>query len=144
MSAGFGAVRPFFRTQMTGLGFKEWKDGFNFENIPSTLLDKSYHIENPSGDRVGSYDQRSQNFEQVVLIRVFFKGYRYPADAIDNAQAQLDNIVDQVLDPRIRIGVKIKNVYLNSWQTLQLAKSNDNGAILEMEFRVLLIAGLGA
>ncbi len=135
----FSAVRSFFRTQMNGLKFKEWTDGFNFENIPSTTLHNAYHISSDSGQRRGIYNASDQSFEVNVTIRVFKKGYRNPAQAIDDCMSSIDAITTDILDSGTRLGEVIKNIYLDQYQILPLANSNDNSAILELTFVCLII-----
>jgi hypothetical protein len=139
MATGVTAIRPYFRTQLDALGYREWKDGFNTSNIPATLLKNSYHIEAVTGSRFGSYDQRTQDIEQDVTIRLFLKGYRYPADAIDDALSNIDTILTRVLEPSRRLGSSIKNIYFQNYQVLPLSETNDNAAILEITFSCLII-----
>lgn len=139
MSTGITAIRPYFRARLNALGFREWKDGFNFENIPSTILDKSFHIEVPSGARLNAFDMTSNDITQDVVVRVFFKGFRNPADAIDTAMLRYEQILESVLASENRIGVDIKNVYFSSMQILPLSDSNDNAVILEISFSCLII-----
>jgi hypothetical protein len=138
MSSGLSQIRPFFRTRLLDLRYREWTDGFNFENIPSNILDKSFHISTPSGARRGAYDLQSQEIEQDVVIRVFLKGYRNPASAIDDALVRYDQILNTFLGPD-RLGCAIKNIYLQTMQILPLAPSNDNAVILEVSFTCLII-----
>jgi len=139
MATGLTQIRPYFRARLNGLSLREWKDGFNFENIPSTLLDKSYHIEMPSGARLDAFDMSSNDITQDVVVRVFFKGFRNPTDAIDAAVLKYEQILEEVLESENRIGVQIKNIFFNSSQILPLSDSNDNAVILEITFSCLII-----
>ncbi len=142
MSAVFSNARAFFRTKMNTLRFKEWKDGFNFENIPSGVLNNSYHIDANVGQRKGEYGQLDQEFEQEVVIRLFKKGYKNPAEAIDDCLTSLDTIVEAVLDNEVRLGCNIKNIYLDNYLIRPIDLSNDNVAVLEITFSCLLIISL--
>jgi hypothetical protein len=135
-------IRPYFRTKLNALGYNEWKDGFNFENIPSNRLDRSYHIATPSGSRRGAYSQASQEIEQDVEVRVFFKGHRDPAAMIDLAMEKYQDLLESVLG-KDRLGCSIKNIYLNTMQILPLNQTNDNGVILEVTFTCLIIIPTG-
>jgi hypothetical protein len=139
MSTGITAIRPYFRARLNALGFREWKDGFNFENIPSTILDKSYHVEIPRGSRLNAFDMSSNDITQDVVVRVFFKGFRNPSEAIDLALLKYEQILQSVLASENRIGVDIKNIYFDSCQILPLSDSNDNAVILEITFSCLII-----
>lgn len=121
---------------MNSLGYKEWTDGFNFDNIPSTLLsrkERMYHIETPTSGRSDSYDMASQDIDQDVVVRVFFKGYRDAASAIDAAMAAKDTILGDVLNAANRTSV-LQNVFYNNGQIIPLNDTNDNAAILELNF----------
>lgn len=132
--AGFASCRSYFRTRMAALGYSEWKDGFNVENIPSTLLSKNkmFHIESPSASRSDAYDMDSQDVDQDITLRLFLKGYRDPASAIDTAMTAQDTILEDLLSSNNRLGTTLKNVYFNNSQILPLDETNDNAVILEI------------
>ena len=119
---------------MDALGFREWKDGFNFENIPETILDKAYHIETPSGSRRDVYDMQTQDVEMDVTVRLIRKGYRDPASGIDTTLVNLDAILARTLASSRRIGTNIKNIAYSSHTVQPLADSNDNAVLLEINF----------
>jgi hypothetical protein len=131
-------LRPFFREHLNSLKLKEWKDAFNYSNIPSTVLNKSYHIETPTGGRRGIYTNLSQPIEHDVVIRVFFKGYRYPAEAVDQAMTMYNLILRTVLASENRLGAGIKNIYLNDVSIDPYDASNDNLVLLEITFTCLM------
>jgi hypothetical protein len=134
----FSSVRPFFRTNLDELGFSEWKDGFNFENIPDQILNNSYHIEvgQISG---GPSNQLVHEFSYPVLVRIFLKGYLDPASGIDAAMEVVDNVYHQVLDPSVRLGTVIKDVIPDSVSVRPQDISNDNNIVLELGFSAILI-----
>lgn len=138
MAFAFAAIRPLFRTQMNGLGFSEHKDAFNYENIPNTIINKAYHIDTPTGGRKGPYDQLSQEVEHDCVIRVFYKGFRYPADAVDLAMNDYGRILHTLLAPSVRLGTKVKNIYLSDVAIKPLFPSNDNLVLLEITFTCLI------
>lgn len=134
-------VRSYFRTRMNELNFKEWKDGFNFENIPSTLLNNSYHIESnqTKGEKL---NQNDQVILSTVSIRLFKKGYKDPASAIDLTIQDQENILLEILNPQNRIGGGIKTIkYLGS-NIEPLNTDNDNAIILKLDFECLITLGL--
>lgn len=121
---------------MASLGYSEWTDGFNFDNIPSTLLsrkERMYHISTPTSGRSDAYDMGSQDVDQDVIVRVFFKGYRDAASAIDAAMLAKDTILANVLSAANRTSV-LQNVFYNNAQIIELNDTNDNAAILELNF----------
>ena len=137
--SGLVSIRPFFRTKLLSLGLSEWTDAFNVENIPSTMLDRRFHIETPTGSRRGAYDQNHQELEQDVIIRIFLKGYRDPASAVDSSLGWLDSVMSAVLPVSARAGASIKNIYINRWSINPIAGSNDNALVLEITFNCFII-----
>lgn len=134
-------VRPFFRTVLDGQGYTEWTDGFNFENIPSTLLDLSYHIEtvNCVGVRMNQLDQE---LELDVKISLFFKGYRDPAEAIDLSIQKVEDFIKEVLKPGFRVGQYasgIKNIVFEGFALEPKDGTNDNLVKADVNFVVFVI-----
>ena len=126
-------VRTYFRDRLEFLGFEEWRDGFNFENIPSTLLDKSFHIE--SGDVAPTASNHQvHEFSSPIIIRVFLKGFLDPVEAIDSAFDSADDIMAEVLLPANRLGVNIKDVVPTNISVKPLSDQNDNSVLLELSF----------
>jgi len=137
--AGLADVRPYFRARMNSLsGYKEHRDGFNFDNIPRTIFNKAYHIENPSGGRRGPYDNLGQDIEEDVILRVFYSGRRNVGETLDSVMTNYQTILETILDKDQRLGTEIKNVYLTNKSLLPLAEDNDNAIILEIEFTCLV------
>lgn len=135
----FTPIRAYFRTNMDALGFTEWKDGFNVDNIPATRLEKSYHLSAVTGSRRDAYDMTSQDIDAEIVIRIARKGFRDPASAIDQCAVDLDAILLRVLAPSRRLGAAIKNVFYRSHVIDPVADSNDNVAVLEITFGCLII-----
>ena len=132
-------VRPYFRARMDALGHKEWTDGFNTENIPSNILDRSYHLSNGSIASEAS-SHIGHEFLYPVTIKLFLKGYRDPKQGIDDAVGYGENILNEVLKSSNRLGTTIKDVIPQGMEILPLNESNDNAIILQVDFiaRVIL------
>lgn len=132
------SVIPFYRNRMEMLGFKEWEDAFNTEDIPSTILDKSFHIEvNPT--TAGVTNQLVLNVSMPVTIKVFRKGFRDTAIGRDTALLDVQNIICDILLPSVRLGSEIKNVIFDGFSVNALADSNDNVVMTELNFSNNLI-----
>lgn len=131
-------IRPYFRAQLNELNYKEHRDAFNWENIPSTTLHRSYHIETPTGGRIGQYDNEAQGIEHDCTVRLFLKGYRYPAEAVDDAMSRYQTILEKVLKSENRLGAGIKNIFLNDVAILPLNETNDNSLVLQITFTCLI------
>jgi len=135
------AVIPLFRTQMDGLGYNEWTDAFNIENIPSTIIDGSYHIEVGNGSG-GVINQHVQNISMPIVLRLFRRGFRDSASMRDEMLGELETIICNILAPAIRLSVSVKNIEFDGFTLEPLDESNDNSAILEMNFTNKIILGI--
>jgi hypothetical protein len=134
-----GGVRDWFRTRIDGIGYREWTDGFNFENIPGSILDRSYHLE-VGTITTGAANQLHYTFSYPVTLRVFLKGYRNPSLAIDDALNQANVIYQDLLLPANRLQIDgLKDVRPVSVTPRSLKLTNDNAVILEMGFVGVLI-----
>lgn len=136
--SGMSEIRPYFRTHMDALGYKEHKDGFNIENIPSSLLKNSYHIANPTGGRRGPYGNKTQEIEQDTVLSVFFKGYKNVGSAIDDVMVSYDAILTRIISNDNRLGDNLKNITLENMAMLPINESNDNAILLEITFTCLV------
>ena len=132
------SVRSYFRTVMDGLGYEEWTDGFNVENIPQTIKDRTYHLETGFIDS-GPANQLTHQFDYSITVRAFFKGYNEPAAAIDLAILASEGILAVALDPANRLGLSIKDISPGSIQVQPRDFTNDNDVVLIMEFNADII-----
>lgn len=134
-----GGLRAFFRTRLDGLGYREWTDGFNFENVPATVIDKSYHLE-VGNIKSGPANQMHHIFDYGLTVSVVFKGFRDPSSAIDFALDAGQDILDDILSPAQRLQTDgLKDIRPVNIAVRPLADSNDNAVVLEMEFSALMI-----
>ncbi len=127
------SVRSFYSDRLESLGFDEWADGFSFENIPSSIVDKSFHVtvESSTG---GVINQHVQNIEMPVTVRVFRQGFRDPSNGIDEAILDVETIICDILSPSVRLSSDIKNVVFDGFSVEPLSGSNDNAIMLELNF----------
>lgn len=134
-----GGVRTFIGNKLTTLGLKQWADGFNRENIPANILNKSFHIEHGTfAITVGG--QQTHEFRGPMTVRVFFSGYRDPLTAKDTALQFANTIFEALLAPDFRLseGTNLKDIRPVSVVPVPLAASNDNSLILELVFELVL------
>lgn len=133
----FTDIRPYFRTRLDAISLQEHKDGFNFENLPRTRFNRFYHIGH--GTTVSELTNQSVvGSSSEVIIRVFLKGFRVPADAIDAGFDLADDIIKAVSITTDRLCTgSIRNVAPAGIEIEPLSDSNDNSAILIMSFNVL-------
>lgn len=133
----FSAVRAYFRTILESIGFTEWKTAFSHDNIPSTLIDRAYHLTTGTITSAASNHQ-VHAFDYNLTLRVFLKGYRDSSDSVDDAIIIGQDIVCELLNSSNRLGADIKDVILNSFEPIPLAADNDNSVILEFAFTIKL------
>lgn len=135
-----GAVRPYFKDRLGGLGFSEWTDGFNFENIPETILDKAFHVlvESIAG---GPINHTHQDTVASVVLRVFFRGYRDVSGAIDESILGVETIVKDVCKVSNRTS-QVLNVVFDSADFEALNLSNDNSVLVTMRFSAEIVLGV--
>lgn len=132
----FFSLRQYFVDRMRNVDadLREWEDAFNVENIPASILDKSWHLSFSPFQYTGTA-HTCLNFNAPTLLRVFLKGYRYPKEAVDRALNMADAIVKECTDPKNRLNqAGIKNILPGSIVIQELGSGNDNAAILEIQF----------
>lgn len=134
------AVRSYHRSRAQALGLVEWKDGFNFSNIPANIINKSFHLEMGVAT-ARKLNQTDQELEYPVTVRVFIKGYRDPASGIDSAIQYAEDLIKQEVTSvnRLTQTTGIKNVVFETLSIDPIAESNDNLVVASIVFRALVI-----
>jgi hypothetical protein len=120
--------------------FKEHKDGFNFENIPSSKLDKGFFIQ--IGNMSSTRADKISDDNLTVTVKLFFKGYNDPQSAIDSGY-------DKAIQVRLKAGgfenigndAAVCDVTPTSI-TPEPLDTNDNVVIINIEFNVRLFINL--
>lgn len=131
------AIRPYFRSRLSALGFTEWTDPFNPENIPASLLDRSFHqfIESIIGVQK---DNVSQVMEASVVIRLAFKGFSDPASAVDEALNRAEIVISDLINPSSYNAASppITGVFLDSLDIEPFSDElNDNVVVASCVFK---------
>lgn len=135
-------VRPYFKTHLEARSHQEWPDGFNTENIPSSLLDKSYHVDiNPI---VGnSQNQSDQESTLTVTVKTFYKGYRYPQEAKDVAISEAEEIMKLCVKPSNRtLTTGLLNVVFDDLDIDAIGESNDNAVVATASYSVRVLTAV--
>lgn len=139
----FTRLRPYFNEclALADSEFHEWEDAFNLENIPSTILDKAYHLDfGPA--TADAQNQTCLPYNWPVTISFFLKGYRSPKDAVDTALIKSEAILKECLRHSKRLtdlavnNSRIVNVKSASTRIEPLDQSNDNVVKVTMDFSV--------
>lgn len=123
---------------MNSLGYREWKDGFATDNIPDSIADKTYHIATPSIVQT-NHNQIHLELLETVEISLFIKGYRDPANAIDQAHTEIERSLKEVLDHSNRTQGNLKNVVMNNIDIEPYGNDNDNMVRVSMTFEASVI-----
>jgi hypothetical protein len=130
-------IRPYFRERLESLGFSEHKDGFNLENIPKTIINRTFHIlvSSISG---GPINHTHQNTVSTVELVLFFSGFRDVGESLDNAIDDVEKIVKDVCKVSNRTKTLL-NVVFNAVDFAPLNEQNDNSVAVRMEFSAEVI-----
>ena len=128
------AVRPYITARLSGLGYAEHVDPFNDENIPSSLLDNGFHqlILSINGtDKTNS----SQGLDVSVQVKVFFKGFRNPEEALTQGIVSAEEIISDVTMFKNHQGLTppITGVFLDSLN-FEPYDENSNDNIIQAVF----------
>ncbi len=137
----FNTIRPYFGDRMAAVDpdLREWTDAFNIENIPSSILDKSWHLTFGNFNYTGTA-HTCMSFDCPITLRVMLKGYRQPSEAVDTALIIADAILKECTRPVQRLNQpSIKNVLPSFVSVNALDTTNDNAAILEIQFSCQVI-----
>jgi hypothetical protein len=134
------ASRGYLRERGEALGLREWKDVFNFENIPANIVDRAFHIE--SNQAVGvKLNQADQELNFSHTVRIFVKGFRNPASGIDLAISLADDFIKECVSAPNRLTQTsgIKNVIFENASFDADSASNDNLIVASLTFRIFSI-----
>ena len=134
------ASRTYLRARAEAIGLKEWKDGFNFSNIPSNLIDRSYHIE--SNQAVGvKLNMSDQELNFAHTVRIFVKGFRNSAQGIDTAIEIAQTYIKECVTATNRVAQTngIKNVVFENVNFDAQDTSNDNLIVASLTFRIFSV-----
>jgi len=132
-------VRTFIKNRLaeTNTGFREHKDGFNRDDIPRSLLNKSYFI-----DVVGTNHSANENgyVEDKVSakIELFYKGFRTVQTSIDNAMDEAHQFRLRACNPSKATGA-IRSVVVDSIDVDPLSETNDNSIIVTINLSVTAV-----
>lgn len=114
--------------------FEEWEDGFNKDNIPSSLMDKSffieYALETPTQENTFIIDTTS------ATLTLFFKGFRNIKEALDSSMDLADTIRINVLSKAKIATGNYLNIINLSLVPSPIDESNDNSIAIEMTFNL--------
>ncbi len=137
----FSDIRPYVKARMLTVDpeFSEWTDAFNVENVPNTIIEKAWHLMFDPASAV-SLNQTGLLYDCPITIRVHFKGYREPQDAVDLGVQNAEAIIREFVKHVNRLTqTSIKNVTSTGWNLEPLAASNDNIVVLVLSFNLEIL-----
>ena len=125
-------IKPYFRLKMTGLGYQEWADAFPDDNIPASLLDKSYHL------TFGSCTEDQTNPQDVevtqeVNLAVHYKGFRDPATAVDLAMVEVEKIIQALCSLVAAQDFGLKQIRFQSF-TVEAMETETQDNVVKVNF----------
>lgn len=123
---------------MQAAGYREWNDAFNTENIPSTAVDKAFHL---TFGTIEGVKQNQDDIEVAVPFTVewFNKGFMDPIIARDESVLMLETLVRKALAATRRTQNGLLNVQFRTGEPAAFDESNDNIVMGRADFRVSLI-----
>ena len=130
-------ARNFFRNELDDLKFKEWPDGFAFDNIPETIIDHSYHVflDSMTG---GPINHTHQNVDCSVIVRLFLKGYRDASEAIEESIDEVECVINTLLKVGTRTATLL-NVTFDTANFGAIKEDNETGVLVEMGFTATVV-----
>lgn len=91
-------VRPYFETRISSLGFSQWEEPFNYDALSSSLLDRSFHLEEQTVT-TDQTDAQSLRFNFPMRVRLAFKGYREPKEALKECVMKAQEVILDLCNP---------------------------------------------
>jgi len=132
-------VRTYFKTRMSTLNYTQWLDAFNFENIPSYILNSVYHLDTRLTNQV-RHSQYDLELTMQAEIRTFLHGYADPESAYDDSYDKIELILKECLKIKnAKVQKNIKNVNLSSIDISPIDATNDNILLVTITFDVFII-----
>jgi hypothetical protein len=138
----FQDLRPYFQGRIAAADsdYQEWTDAFSEENIPDSLINKSYHLSYGDFNLSSGLQNGDFNYNGFVTLNVYFKGYAAPIDTIDSAWAKAQTIIQECCKHSQRLTQSnIKNILAQSVGVSPLGRSNDNIIRLTIVFNCKVI-----
>lgn len=132
-------VKPYARTILLGLGYKEHKTLFSDEDLPNAIVDKAFFLTQNPVTGVSN----NQDFQQMTVplqVRVYKKTFRRESEKFQEAMTAAEVIRDAFLAPRTRLTQpKIKNVSFATLDVVPVAGDNPHAMIVNLTFNFMVI-----
>lgn len=127
-------IKPYITGKLAGLGYTEWQDAFGEDNLPSTLIDKSFHYKTASVSGT-SFNQETIEYNVVVEVKIYFKGFNSTGSALDQSLADCEVVIADVQNVADVATAQIKGLFFDSMTLDPLDEAlNDNIIVATLIF----------
>lgn len=134
-------VRPYFEEILREREYREWEDSFGTD-VAAGVMDKAFHV-GVSRMTGRKQNQQDQETEIQVELRTWHVGYGKPVDALDEAIAESQAIMQECVKPSRRVQTPgLLNVVFNEAGVEPLAANNDNAVMVTASYTVRVIVAV--
>jgi len=131
-------IRPFINKHMNDLGYTEHLENFDYEDIGSTKIEKTFQVEY---NKISLDKQNSEVLDVDVdlTLRFFTKSYKNAPESMAKCLLTLESILARLIDPKNIMG-NFKSVELNGFTPVPMGETNDNiiRGELDLFFKIVL------
>ncbi len=129
-------IRPYFKTRMSALGLKEWRNPFDTSNIPENIIASQYNVVLAPITQF-KLNQQNLDLKVQVNLKLFAKAYKEHMVAYDSATALMVDAIMEVMNPVNRLTqAALKNISILSASIDPYAPDNDNVMVVNFQFVV--------
>lgn len=129
-------IKPYFTQQLNTLGLTEWTDAFGEDNLPSTVVDRSYHqrVVTVSGT---SINQETLEYLVNHELKIYFKSFNDTDLGVDNALIESESVIVKCCNLPEYSTAGLKGVFLDSMDVSPFDNEvNDNLMVATIQFSV--------
>jgi hypothetical protein len=135
------SITPYARARLQALGYVEWIDGFNADNIPATQLESTFVVDLGTTNSV-RMNQTDLWCETDFTVKIFKPTIRDNNQNIDDAAVACDAVIDEMMKVTNRLnqtvtGVNLKDIRFVSCKIEPLNETDDNGVMCSLEFKAI-------
>lgn len=127
----------YIETVLDESGFTQWEPVFDKENIGSTIIDRSYHVEF-TGSTKESQGNKTLSMRHSFLISIFFVGYQKEKVVSRELLAECESVIQELCG----YTKTLQNINAVEFSRLQLVPfdevENDNILVGVIEVDVIL------
>lgn len=137
-------IRVYLRERLSSLGYSEWRDEKNVENVPRSKLESIFHIEMSSADTI------KQNQVDLVLqirpvVSLFKIGLRDTSGNADECFDIITNVIKAVTKSSLALTQSnIKLIRADNFSVEEADVSNDNIFLIKIVFYVEYIININS